>query len=1101
MKATGGTEGAAVVFRCADPVLLRAAVPRFLPPKDADEEAAPDDTGFLRAVADDAFLREALLLSTTSLSATLDKVEAGQPVPERRLRRAVRAITRYRLRLSGRATPFGILAGVAAGGFGPEPEVRWGTGHRKSVYPDAEWLMEVLRELEGDLGVLRMLHVTTSDLCWARGGRLVVPHAPAVDGRAVRQISLRHTAAVRAALTAAARPVAFTHLEKTLAARFPAVTDAVVANLLRQLVAAGVLLTDLRPSLAADDPLGHVLGLLSGPLDEATAASRHTVAELDAVRRELAEYAGTPLGGGRPVLGSVTARMDALRACAQPVQVDLGLDVRFTLPAAVAGEVERAAEVLTRMAARRPGPDFLAAYHTDFLERYGTHRAVPLLELLDPDRGLGAPAGYRHPGSAARQAAPSTPGPDDVDALLVALAQEASLRGEREVVLDDTLTRALCGEGGGADSGLPAASTLQSFDLLTHLLADSTASLALGDFRLVVLGVRTQAGAYAGRFAPLLPTGPDSHAHLLRTLPAHQPDSVRAQLVFAPLQPRAANVARTAYWGATRIEAGLFADRGDEQVLGLHDIAIVATSRRLAAVALSTGREIVPTLAGMVATDAHAPNAVRLLNDIVRSGDTAAPGWHWGRAEALPYLPRVRYGRTVLSSARWRPVQPALHDTASSDEQWATDFQRWRKRWQVPDRVRVADSDRRITLDLDSPSHLALLRGELRRRPSAVLEELPAGGGTGCGWLAPADGGAPAVDGVAEVVFSLVRAPGTVPAATTPDTPGPPNAPDSPQSPRALSGAHGAHRGASRSPDRAVPFLYLPGRTVHPPGSEWLYAKVYCAAERHDEILADRLPGLLAELPPEVDRWFYVRYHDDAPHLRLRFHGDPGALTGRLLPRITAWARDLSGTGTPHRLVLDTYDPEAERYGGADALPAAEAFFEADSRTCLEEIRMMRELPADIDPLVVMAADFMDLAHRMLGPERGHRRLIDTAPAATPVVVGRDAGTSGPRPERVLDPADGWSVLRSTSWGERLTGLWAERGGALEYFTDRLRADGTAGAATAADTVLASVLHMHHNRVHGIDRAHERQALALAARACRAVAARSRAAAGEGRPG
>ncbi|MFH9089090.1 lantibiotic dehydratase [Streptomyces sp. NPDC017673] len=1093
MKATSGTGRAAAGLWRAGPVLLRAAVPRSLRPQEADEQTASDDTGFLRAVAHDAFLREALLLSSSSLSATLDKVEAGQPVPARKLRRAVRAITRYRLRLAGRSTPFGILAGVAAGGFGPEPEVRWGRAHRKSVYPDAGWLTDVLTELEGDLGVLRMLHVTTSDLCWARGGRLVVPHAPAGDSRGVRQVSLRHTAAVRAALTEAARPVAFTHLEKTLAVQFPAVTEAVVANLLRQLVAVGALLTDLRPSSATRDPLGHVLGSLSGTLDEATAASRHTLAELAAVRRGLAEYAGTPLGRGRSVLGPVTARMDALRACAQPVQVDLGLDVRVTLPPAVATEVERAAEVLTRMAARRPGPDFLAAYHADFLERYGTQRAVPLLELLDPDRGLGAPAGYRHPGGAARKPVSRPLVPDGIDALLIALAQETCLLCEDEIVLDDTLVRALCGEAGSADGGSRTGSTLQSFDLLTHLLADSTACLARGDFQLVVLGVRTQAGAYAGRFAHLLPTGPDGHTQLLRDLPVRQPSAVRAQLVFAPLQPRAANVARTAYWGATRIEAGTFADRGSEHVLGLHDIAVVATPRRLAAVALSTGCEIVPTLAGMVATDAHAPNAVRLLNDIVRSGDTAAPGWRWGTAEALPYLPRVRYGRTVLSTARWRPVDPSLHDTTSSDEQWAADFRRWRTRWRLPDRVRVADSDRRITLDLDSPAHLALLRGELRRRPSVVLEELPAGGSTGCGWLAPADGGAAEANGVAEVVFSLVRQPGAAPAGTVPSLPGPLESRDLPKTPHAPSGTPGARRNALPSPDPAVPFLYLPGRTVHPPGSEWLYAKVYCAAERHDEILAERLPELLAELPPEVDRWFYVRYRDDSPHLRLRFHGDPGALTGRLLPRITAWTRGLSGTGTPQRLVLDTYDPEAERYGGAGALPAAEAFFEADSRTCLEEIRLLRRPPADIDPLIVMAADYINLAHRMLGPDRGHRWLIDRASTESPAVAGRDAAAPGARAEKVLDPADDWSALRSTPWGEHLTGLWAERGDALEDFTNRLRAGRTADEATTADTVLASVLHMHHNRLHGIDRAHEKQALALAARACRAAAARSRA--------
>ncbi|MEV4194965.1 lantibiotic dehydratase, partial [Streptomyces toxytricini] len=193
----GGDTPVPPVFRCADTLLFRAAARAQEPPGDpgahseADVDGAPeaDLRARLRATAADARLREAVSLASPSLSRTLDAVAAGEPVRPKQLRRAVRAVARYRLRMSGRATPFGTMAGVAAIGFTEEPgapEVAWGDGHRKAVRPDMGWLTEVVARLEREPAVLRPLRVTANDLCFVRGGRLVVPYVPAPGGGGAR---------------------------------------------------------------------------------------------------------------------------------------------------------------------------------------------------------------------------------------------------------------------------------------------------------------------------------------------------------------------------------------------------------------------------------------------------------------------------------------------------------------------------------------------------------------------------------------------------------------------------------------------------------------------------------------------------------------------------------------------------------------------------------------------------------------------------------------------------------------------------------------------------------------------------------------------------
>ncbi|RGI40578.1 hypothetical protein DXB52_15790, partial [Ruminococcus sp. OM04-4AA] len=39
--------------------------------------------------------------------------------------------------------------------------------------------------------------------------------------------------------------------------------------------------------------------------------------------------------------------------------------------------------------------DFLSKYKNDFIEKYGYHRVVPVMEVLDNDIGIGIPAGIQ----------------------------------------------------------------------------------------------------------------------------------------------------------------------------------------------------------------------------------------------------------------------------------------------------------------------------------------------------------------------------------------------------------------------------------------------------------------------------------------------------------------------------------------------------------------------------------------------------------------------------------------------------------------------------------------------------------------------------------
>lgn len=121
------------------------------------------------------------------------------------------------------------------------------------------------------------------------------------------------------------------------------------------------------------------------------------------------------------------------------------------------------------------------------------------------------------------------------------------------------------------------------------------------------------------------------------------------------------------------------------------------------------------------------------------------------------------------------------------------------------------------------------------------------------------------------------------------------------------------------------------------PVSDWLYVKLYAGEALLEHHLRKAVSSIAAWLRSErlIDRWFFVRYADPWPHLRLRFHGDAGALRAVLLPKLESMLGDLLTYGSAWRVQYDSYRREVGRYGGERGTCYAEQLFAADSEAVL----------------------------------------------------------------------------------------------------------------------------------------------------------------------
>jgi thiopeptide-type bacteriocin biosynthesis protein len=941
--------------------------------RDLDLDDPEAGTAYLREIAADPVAREAVAVSSPSLTHTLDAVLAGRPVERKKLRRAALAVTRYLLRATTRATPFGTLAGVAPAAFGDATAVRVGSAHRRIVRPDAGWLADLVRRRERDPEVLRRLRVVRNALAAERGDRLVLRYVHALDGPASREISVRRTAVIAAVWELAERPVAVAELAAALAERFPAAPAAKLEGLVGGLVEQRLLLTELMPAPSAPDPLAHVLALLPGD------------PELEQARTAMAAYAEA--GADEAV-----ARWHVVAEGGRHgPHVDLAVDAEVTLHREVAAELERAVAALVRMTPADSLSPNLHRYSLDFVVRYGDAQLVPLGELLDPMTGMDAPAGYTVPRTT-REVQRELRVRRNVghDRLRGALVQQAVLDGSGEVVLDDALIDRLA-----LDDDVPP----PALDMGIELHARSATAIDRGDFRLVMWStlMTVQGGALSGRFA-----------HLLGGTAGPVPEgAIGAQLEFTPAFARSANLSRVPRLLDHRIPVGLFDDPDDPAVIGLDDLAVGADKQGLYLWSLRHDAQVVPQAIHMLDPRTQAPNVVRFLCAIASTRQRGVQPWDWGAAgDQSAYLPRVRYGRTVLSAATWR-VDRALARSGSFDE----DLAAWRKLWRVPAQVALAVADSRVGLDLDVPLHRALLRHELGRGEEVFLAERSP---EGTGWL---DGHA------AELVVSLRSEQAAAPVGRQP--------------------------------------ALRPARLRHAPGGEWVYVKLYAPEDAHRRLVTEALEELRARLPDGVDRWFFLRYADPLPHLRVRVHGPAREL-------VQEWADALCAADLAQTFALDTYEPEVARYGGIELLETAERAFQADSEAAIAQLRLAPDLPSDL----LVAANLADVT-AAFGDPRWREWFLASA--------DRDDHRDAFRAVR----EQALAVIGAGDVDPRLQEIWAAREPAMRAYGDAVRARGVR-------TPLGSVLHMTHNRLVGIAPESEARANAIARGAVEAVVARDR---------
>jgi thiopeptide-type bacteriocin biosynthesis protein len=982
-----------------------------------------------------------------------------QDLSQRDADRAASSLARYLIRMSTRPTPYGAFAGVSLATWGAHTTLALGDEDRTRTRPDSGWVDDVLKTLTDDADVRADLQWRAAQLAYEQQGRLMTSASSA---------SVVATDAARLVLVAAHDWIPYRDLATTLGEQTGGSAED-VERLLLQMWRADLLEHNLCPAP-------------TGP--EAT-SGRETVTLLQSVRHALADKLSNLLDLMRAADDAPASEADdryrrihqAAQAITPPspgaaagarppiFQSDLtrGLDGTH-LNTVIAAECARAAELLLRIGPAPSGPPDILAYTRAFAARYGGGRSVPLRELFDPVRGLGpmphthgAPQGIDPVRSARRSDA------------LIALALGAIRDGMRPADLDRDVIKDL-------ETWAPRPDQAPlSLDVAAYVAAPSIDAIDAGDFRVVIapgLGA-PMAGRWMGRFADLF--GPDADAYytwLRSAETAAASGALPAEVVYLPASRRMSNVIARPVVSPHEIVVSGRGGAGHQ--IALDDIVVGLRGDRLVVRSCSLGVELRPTARHML-NHHNAPPVCQFLDQLVEAGKPQLVSFGWGPAEFLPVLPRVQSGRTVLSPARWLLSVPDYrngHPVSTKALRLALDERHLR--WGLPERVYVTSGDNRLLLDVTAADDLEQIARELRRSNTGVLRLTEALPDVTDAWV-PGPGGAY----LAEIVVSLVRRAGENHSTTLISQPTSAGGavPDTADN-HAADLERGTRQPPSAAPRATDAFLEQttlassPRLTAgavsvaaRPPGSDWLFAKFYAPYEIMTSLLTGELADLIdmATNSGLASRWFFIRYGDPEPHLRLRWQGEPDLLLHHLLPQVVAFGQQLINARRVSRIALDTYDREIARFGGTVGLEFCEHIFDIDSRTVRQLLTR-----ADLDDTERACVSTTSLLSGLgLGPadrEELYRRMSAVPDPAVKRAAGADYRTRKNRLRALVAHADGRAS--ATNAGFAPVGGYEER--ELRGVAAQLSEAEDSGLLTLpVDDILPSLLHMHHNRLIG----------------------------------
>lgn len=857
-------------------------------------------------------LQEAIFLASRDATNALDALGRGEGISA-----ALESVAyAYLSRACSRSTPFGLFGGYSLGTLASRTRLKLPPRHthRRHTQLAAPTVTSIVLALERQW-LPRLSYGANSSLYLRKAHWYYVEGIDAGEARRHDYVRVRASDALTAVIEAAQQPAPFEALVTVARTRVGAdsCTEEEAAEFVTALVDNAILVSSLRPPTTGLLPLDYLIQELNAV--PGTESERRVLQD---IRGWLAALDRKGVGRGTAEYRAIDEAVIGLTNTSSPVAYHVDLMKRgggLTLGANVVAAIDDAVQVLHEITPDMPDAR-LEAFANAFLERFGDAE-VPLLDALDEDVGPGfGQKAVDDLGLAVSVEFPTAPRVEDIqgwtlrDQHLYDLVYRRSPEPTSALVLEATDVKALTV---GTNPPLPNA-----YHVCFSLAAESERAVDEGQFRVFIRHRAGPSGArLVGRFAQRDRAMRTMIRQHIRAEEQLSPDRIFAEIVHLP-DEHLGNIFNRPVFREFEIPFLGASGAPREHQISVAELTVTIVDGQVHLRCPRLGARVLPRL-----TTAHnyfqrRPGVYQFLCALQMQTCAQPVSWTWGALESHPFLPRVEYKNAVLSRARWRlslgELSPFRRLVEPQVRYAAMDA--WRQSRGMPRYVALAKGDNELLVDFADPLSIdCFLHFTRAERNHFIWEQYP-----------PPDQMC-VTDGAARYAHEMLLMYVRQEAITSPDE-------VETMTPRALGSTSARRAPAVR--ESAESFCYMPG-------SKWLYLKLYTGHYDTDQLMLAAVSDIVepARALHLIDQWFFIRYWDPHPHLRLRLHLLCPAAD--VLALVLPWIDDLTANQAVTRCQIDTYLPEVHRYGGLHGLSLMHRVFEADSDAAASIVRAARD--------------------------------------------------------------------------------------------------------------------------------------------------------------
>ncbi len=907
----------------------------------------------LKALYGQSVLQEALLLASPELSEVLLAWQRGEITAPKEQEKLELTLAKYLLRMAYRATPYGLFAGISPGKVGGKTDVRLvgRTQYRRHSRLDMDYLCALAGRLGQQPSFHNLLTYYPNNTLYPIGKQLrYVEYRVFKNTRTHHLSNVDHTVYVQRVLDRARQGATLAELAGVLVDE--EISPAEAGEFVAEMIEGQLLVSELEPSLTGEAYIQRLIRVLGAHPEGQAVATR-----LAGIVHKLGELDSDFSGQAPETYRQIIEWLEALETPFEPgqlFQVDMFKPTQASsLHPLVLDELGRAVELLARVQGYRE-PEGLKKFREAFYARY-EEQEVPLLQVLDTEAGLGYPVfeGNTSDHSPLLDGIQLDGGATSPTGYLWSAWQQFLLEQYSQVLHEQGSVLQLSRQALPPHVEQAKPRLASSLYTMGSVLAGSAEAIDKGEFMVYHQATGgPSAGTLLGRFCHLDPQLGDAVTDALRQEAQSQPEAVFAEIVHLN-KGRVGNISARPVLREYEIPVLVQAGVDDAHTLPLQDLLVSVRNGRVVLRSRRLNREVIPRLSSAHNYTHNSLPVYQFLCMLQHQSVQSALQWNWGALEGAPFLPRVVYGKVILSKARWvlKTEELARIQGAKVPQELGAvlqDLCQWRR---LPRWVTVSEGDNQLPIDLENAlcqkvlAHLCRNRNQLTLEESLFQNDML--------WVE-------GPEGLFTHEFIIpFRTESVVPARTVPQP--------------KLARIH------------SVPRRFGVG-------SAWLYFKIYTGVKTADQIVTQVLKPLTESLLSTgvIDKWFFIRFADPEPHLRVRFHGE-GSFYGEVIRQMHLRMEPFLDANLVSGLQTDTYQRELERYG-AENMEATETLFFHDSAATADVLSLLDgdtgeslRWPLALRGVDQLLADFgLDLAARKALLDRLHAGFKQEFNANTP---------------------------------------------------------------------------------------------------------------------